>query len=98
MVSQRFITTSSFLRSTISASAPAGSVKIRNGSEATVDISDSKKGDAVRVFITQVAAMSWAATHVPETRLAIHKVLNVGFRKALHVEAVAVAAVIIIPL
>src|ERR1700722_7598671 len=65
-VSHRFITTSSFLRSTISASAPAGRVKIRKGSEATVDINDIKKGDGVSVLITQVAAVSWAATHVPE--------------------------------
>jgi hypothetical protein len=65
-------------------------VKIRKSSEATVDISDVKKGDAVSVFITHVAAVSWAATHVPETRLAIHKFLKVGFRSALQVKAVAV--------
>jgi hypothetical protein len=65
-------------------------VKIRKGSEATVDISDIKKGDAVSVFITQVAAVSWAATHVPETRLAIHNFLKVGFCNAIQVEAAPV--------
>src|ERR1700723_1561250 len=89
MARQKFITTSSFLRSTVSASAPAGSVKMRKGNEATVDISDIKKGDGVSVFITQVAAVSWAATHVPETRLAIQNFLKVGLRNALQVEAVA---------
>src|SRR6478736_5872323 len=90
MVNQRFISISSFLRSTISASAPAGRVKIRKGREATVDISEIKKGDAVSVLITQVAAVSWAATQVPETRFAIHNFLKVGLRNALQVEAVAV--------
>ena len=69
-------------------------MKIRKGSEATVDINDIKKGDGVSVLITQVAAVSWAATHVPETRLAIHNFLKVGFRSALQVEAVAAAVVI----
>src|SRR5580704_10444110 len=90
MVNHRFISISSFLRSTISARAPAGRVKIRKGREATVDISDIKKGDVVSVLITQVAAVSWAATHVPETRLTIHNFLKVGFRNPLQVEAVSV--------
>src|ERR1700730_7474307 len=63
------MTISIFLRSTISASAPAGRVKMRNGNEATVDIKDIKKGDAVSVFMTQVAAVSCAATQVPDTKL-----------------------------
>ena len=63
---------------------------MRKGSEATVDISDIKKGDGLKVFITQVAAVSWAATQIHETRLATHNFLKVGFRNALQVEAVAV--------
>jgi hypothetical protein len=54
-------------------------------------MSDIKRGDAVSVFITQVAAVSWAATHVPETKLAAHNFLKTGFFKALQVDAVAVA-------
>ena len=46
----RLITSKCFLRSTLSASAPAGRVKRKNGSEAMVDISDSKKGDTPSVF------------------------------------------------
>ena len=65
-------------------------MKRKKGSEATVDISDIKRGDAVSVFITQVVAVSWAATHVPETRLAVHNFLNTGFCKALQVDAVVV--------
>ena len=72
-------------------------MKIRKGREATVDISEIKKGDAVSVLITQVAVVSWAATQVPETRLAIHNFLKVGFRNALQVEAVAVDVVITNP-
>ena len=63
---------------------------MRNGNEATVDIKDIKKGDAVSVFMTQVAAVSCAATQVPETRLPIHNFLKVGLRNALQVEAVSV--------
>jgi hypothetical protein len=64
-------------------------VKNKNGSEATVDISDIRRGDGVSVFITQVAAVSWAATQVPETRLAVHNFLNTGFFRALQVDVVA---------
>jgi len=48
----------SFLRSAMSASAPAGKVKRKKGNDAAVDNRDSKKGDGDSVFITQVAAMS----------------------------------------
>jgi len=65
-------------------------VKRKKGSEATVDISDIRRGDAVSVFITHVVAVSCAATHVPETRLAAHNFLNTGFCRALQVEAVEV--------
>ena len=90
IANQRFIRIRNFLRSTVSARAPAGSVKRKNGSEATVDMSDIRRGDEVSVFITHVVAVSWAATHVPETRLAAHNFLNTGFCKALQVEAVDV--------
>src|SRR5215470_10765830 len=70
----------------MSARAPAGSVNRKNGIEATVDISDRKKGDGVSVFITHVAAVSCAATQVPEMTLATHNRLKTGFRKAIQIE------------
>ena len=72
----------------MSAKAPAGSVNKKNGNEATVDRSEIKNGDGVRVFITQVAAVSWAATQVPEITVAIQSFLNAGFRSAAQVEFV----------
>jgi hypothetical protein len=39
-------------------------------------------------FIIQVAALSWAATQVPEITAAIQSFLNVGFRSAAQVEFV----------
>src|SRR6516164_10458908 len=65
----KFIAQRSFFRSTMSARAPAGSVKKKKGSAATVDITEIRNIDGVSVFITQVAAVSWAETHTPETRL-----------------------------
>ena len=70
----------------MSARAPAGNVSRKKGSEATVDISDIKNGDGLRVFIIQVAAVSWAATQVPEIRLAIHNFLKTGFCNAVQLE------------
>jgi hypothetical protein len=58
VANQRLITHSSFLRSTMSARAPAGNVSRKNGSAATVDITYIKSGEGVSVFITQVAAVS----------------------------------------
>jgi hypothetical protein len=56
--SHRFIIRRSFFRSTMSASAPAGSVNKKKGSAATVDITQIKNIDGVSMFITQVAAVS----------------------------------------
>ena len=70
----------------MSARAPAGKVSKKKGNEAAVDNSDSRKGDAVNEFITQVAAMSWAATQQPETTLANQSLRKTGFRSAIHVE------------
>jgi hypothetical protein len=42
----------------MSARAPAGSVKKKNGNDATVDISDKKIGVCVTELIAQVAAVS----------------------------------------
>src|SRR3984957_10455181 len=67
---QTCITQRSFFRLSMSASAPAGKVNKKKGREAAVDNSERKKGDGVMVFITQVAAMSWAETQQPETTLA----------------------------
>ena len=45
-----------------------------------------KNGDGVSIFIIQVAAVSWAATQVPEMTVAIHSLRKTGFAKAAQVE------------
>src|SRR5580704_613735 len=84
--SQMCITHRSFLRLTMSARAPAGNVNKKKGREAAVDNRERYKGDGVIVFITQVAAMSWAETQHPETTLASHSLLKTGFRSASQIE------------
>ena len=83
---QRFTKQSNLFRSTISARAPAGSVNRKKGSEATVDRTEIKNGDGVSIFIIQVAAVSWAATQVPEMSVATHSLRKTGFAKAAQVE------------
>ena len=85
---QTLIVQTSFRRSTLSARAPAGSVKRKKGRDATVDINESNKGDPVKIFNIQVAALSWATTQVPEITAAIQSLLNAGFRSAAQVEFV----------
>jgi hypothetical protein len=70
----------------MSARAPAGSVNKKKGSEATVASTEIKNGDGVSIFISHVAAVSWAATQVPEITEAIHSFRKTGFRKAIQVE------------
>ena len=60
----------------------------KKGRDATVDINESNKGDPVKTFIIHVAALSWAATQVPEITAAIQSFLNAGFRSAAQVEFV----------
>jgi hypothetical protein len=74
----------------LSARAPAGNVNRKKGSDATVDINDIKSGDAVSRFIDQVAAVSWAATQVPEITVANQSFLKAGFFKAVHVELLVI--------
>src|ERR1700686_5739451 len=81
----------SFWRSTLSARAPAGSVNRKKGKDATVDINDSINGDPVKIFIVQVAALSCAATQVPEITAAIQSFLSAGFRSAIQVEFVVMS-------
>ena len=83
---QRFTRQSNFFRSTISARAPAGSVNKKKGNEATVERTEIKNGDGVSIFIIQVAAVSWAATQVPEMTVAIHSLRKTGFAKATQIE------------
>jgi hypothetical protein len=61
-------------------------VKRKNGSDASVDMSEIKNGDPVKTFIIQVAALSWAATQVPEITVAIQSFLNTGFLSAVQAE------------
>jgi hypothetical protein len=70
----------------MSARAPAGKVNKKKGREAAVDRSDRNSGDGVIVFITQVAAMSWAETQHPETTLASQSLKKTGFRRATQME------------
>jgi hypothetical protein len=49
-------------------------------------MSDRKTGDPVSKFIVQIAALSCAATHVPEITAAIQSLLKFGFRRAVQVE------------
>jgi hypothetical protein len=65
-------------------------VNRKKGSDATVDINESKNGDSVKIFIIQVAALSWAATQVPEITAATQSFLNAGFRSAAQVEFVVI--------
>ena len=58
----------------------------KKGSDATVDMREMEKGDPVETFIIQVAALSWAATQVPEITVAIQSFLNTGFLGAVQVE------------
>jgi hypothetical protein len=54
----------------MSAKAPAGRVNKKKGREATVDIKESKNADGLSIFITQVAAVSFALTQMLEKTLA----------------------------
>src|SRR5580658_3180817 len=75
-----------FRRLLKSARAPAGKVKRKNGSEAAVAIDESNNVDAHDVFISHVAAVSWAATQTPETTLGTHRPTKAGFRSANQME------------
>ena len=70
----------------MSAKTPAGGVKRKNGRDATVDIKESKNVDEPSMFIVQVAAVSCAATHVPESKTANQSFRYSGFRSAAKVE------------
>jgi hypothetical protein len=70
----------------MSAKAPAGRVKRKKGRDATVDIRESKNVEEPSMFIVQVAAVSCAATHVPESKMANQSFRYTGFRKAVKVE------------
>ena len=70
----------------MSAKAPAGNVNKKKGRDAAVDNSERYKGDGVSVFITHVAAMSWAETQHPETTLASQSLRKMGFRRASQIE------------
>jgi hypothetical protein len=56
-----------------------------------VDINDRKKGDGVSTCIIHVAAVSLAATHVPEIMLAIQSLLKAGFCNATQAEVLVIA-------
>jgi hypothetical protein len=55
---KRLLKQTTVRRSTLSARAPAGSVNRKKEIAATVDINESRKGDAVRILISQIAAVS----------------------------------------
>ena len=74
----------------MSARAPDGNVNKKKGNEATVDRSEINNGDGVSIFIIHVAAVSWAATQVPEIKAAIHSCRNIGLPKADQVEVLVI--------
>ena len=65
-------------------------MKKKKGRDATVDIRERKSGKWLTWFMVQVAAVSCAATHVPEIRLANHMLRYIGFRRAVQVELVLI--------
>ena len=69
-----------------SARVPAGKVKRKNGSEAAVAINESSNGDAPKLFMSHVAAVSWAATKTPDTTLGNHSPAKAGFLSANQME------------
>jgi hypothetical protein len=73
-----------------SASAPAGSVKRKNGSDARLAIREIKRPDGDIKFIIHVAAVSCAATAVPETKLANQILRKTRFRQALGVGFISI--------
>lgn len=75
--------------------APAGRVKRKNGIEALVAISDKRRGEAPSEFMSHVAAVSWAETQQPETRLAIQSARKTRFFNASQVEVFGVRSVTI---
>ena len=54
---QTLIAQVNLFRFTRSASTPAGSVNRKKGSDATVDMSEIRNGEAAKVFIREVAAL-----------------------------------------
>ena len=65
----------------MSARAPAGRVKRKKGSrDATVEIRDSKNAEEPSMFTVQAAAVSCAATHVPESKMTNHSFRYPGLR------------------
>ena len=77
-------------RFAMSATAPAGNVSKKKGNEAEVESKDNKSGEVVSVFITQVAAISCAATQQPDKTLASQRMRNVGFRRAVQIDVVRI--------
>jgi hypothetical protein len=74
----------------MSARAPAGRINRKNGSVVAVDISERSNVDGLVLFIIQVAAVSCAATQVPEATVANQSLLKVGFCKALQLEVLVI--------
>jgi hypothetical protein len=72
-----------------SASAPAGSVKRKNGSDAKLAIKEMKRPEGEIKCIVQVAAVSCAATAVLEAKLANQILRKTLLRKALGIEFLA---------
>jgi hypothetical protein len=83
---QRTAVTITARRFTRSAMAPAGSLNMKNGTAAAVAMKESSNAEAPRSGINQVAAISWAATKVPDRTFAHQSRQNAGFRSANHVE------------
>src|ERR1700738_5210735 len=70
-------------------SQPAGRVNRKKGRDATVDIRDSRNVEEPSMFIVQVAAVSCAATHVPESKMENQSFRYTGLRSAVKVEVLS---------
>jgi hypothetical protein len=58
-----------------------------------VAISDRRNGEALSEFMSQVAAMSWAETKQPETRLANDSRMKIRFFNANHTDVFSCCSV-----
>ena len=58
---------------------------------AAVDVRERSIVEWLRLFITQMAAVSCADTQIPETTVATQSLPKVGFRKAIQLEVLVIS-------
>jgi hypothetical protein len=80
-------------RSTMSASAPAGRARRKNGRLVAVCISATMMGDGANAVINHTAPTSCIQVPMFDAAAAIHNERKTGWRSGLHAEAVALLSV-----